>query len=363
VRALFTFAGGAGHLNPLLPIAAAARAAGHPVAVSGKPSVLASAELEGFTVFGTGAENDAAQTERTPLVPIDPEREDRLLREGFAGRVAHRRVEDLLAVAADWHPDVVVCDEFDFGAMIAADRLGLRHATVLVNASGSFVRPELLAEVLEVARPARDVVFNPFPPGFRDPRYPLPATAHNVRLQTAGPATVPEGRPLVYFSLGTIFDLESGDLFERVVAALGTLPVDAVATVGRRLDPLALGPAPANVRIERYIQHAELLPSCSLVVSHGGSGSVLGALSHGVPLVVLPLGADQPLNADRCRETGVGRVVDAVTADPAAIAEAIAAVLADPSYRLAAERLQAELNAFAPPAGAIGLLEQLQPLR
>lgn len=363
VRALFTFAGGAGHLNPLLPVAAAANAAGHPVAVTGKPSVIASAELDGFTLFGSGAENDAAQTERSALAPIDREREDRLLREGFAGRVARRRVDDLLAIAADWNPDVIVCDEFDFGAMQAAERLGVPHATVLVNASGSFVRAELIAEVLEVANPARHLVLNPFPPGFRDPRYRLPPTAHGIRLHTATRATAAAARPRVYFSLGTIFDLESGDLFERVIEALGTLQIDAVTTVGRRLDPRMLGPTPANVRIERYVPQQEILPSSSLVVSHGGSGSVLGALTHGLPLVVLPLGADQPLNADRCHATGVGRVVDAATADPALIAEAISGVLADPSYRTAAQRLQAELAEFAPPAAAVRLLERLHPLR
>jgi UDP:flavonoid glycosyltransferase YjiC (YdhE family) len=363
VRALFTFAGGAGHLNPLLPIAAAARAAGHTVAVSGKPSVVESTDLHGFAVFGTGAENDAAQSARSPLAPIDPEREDRVLREGFGERVARRRVDDLLAVAAEWRPELIVCDEFDFGAMMAAERFHIPHATVLVNASGSFVRPEILAEVLEVASPARHLVLNPFPPGFRDPRYPLPPTAHGVRLHTAAPTTTPASRPRVYFSLGTIFDLESGDLFERVLEALGTLPIDAVATVGRRLDPLELGPAPANVRVERYVPQDEILPSCSLVVSHGGSGSVLGALTHGLPLVVLPLGADQPLNADRCHASGAGCVVDAVTADPALIAGAISGVLADPSYRTAAQRLQAELAAFGPPAAAVRLLEGLHRLR
>ena len=56
-------------------------------------------------------------------------------------------------------------------------------------------------------------------------------------------------------------------------------------------------------------------PALRLVVSHGGSGSVVGALAHGLPMVLLPLGADQPQNARRCAELGVARVLDAVRGD------------------------------------------------
>ena len=318
---------------------------------------------DGFAVFGTGAENDAAQSERSPLAPIDPDREDRVLREGFGERVARRRVDDLLAVAADWRPDLIVCDEFDFGAMMAAERLGIPHATVLVNASGSFVRPEILAEVLEVASPARHLVLNPFPPGFRDPRYPLPPTAHGVRLHPAAPSRGCR-EPRVYFSLGTIFDLESGDLFERVLEALGTLPIDAVATVGRRLDPLALGPTPANVRVERYVPQDEILPSCSLVVSHGGSGNVLGALTHGLPLVVLPLGADQPLNADRCRAHGCR--VRCGRCDRGSIAHRWGDLRRSRGSVVphgSASDCRPSSPRSAPPAAAVRLLERLHRLR
>jgi MGT family glycosyltransferase len=164
-------------------------------------------------------------------------------------------------------------------------------------------------------------------------------------------------RPRVYFTLGTIFDLESGDLFERVISALAGLDVDAVATIGTRLDPSTFS-APPNVRVEQYVPQDRILASSDLVVSHGGSGSVLGAIAFGLPLVVLPLGADQPHNADRCDATGIGRVVDA-TASSDEIAEAIGAVLADPSYRAAAGRLRDELDGFASPHEAVRFVEAL----
>jgi UDP:flavonoid glycosyltransferase YjiC (YdhE family) len=85
------------------------------------------------------------------------------------------------------------------------------------------------------------------------------------------------GRPLVYVTLGTIFNTESGDLLARILAGARELPVDVVATVGRSLDPAELGPQPANVRVERFAPQAELLPRCAVAVTHAGSGSVAGA--------------------------------------------------------------------------------------
>ncbi len=274
-----------------------------------------------------------------------------------------------------------MCDEIDFGSMVAAERLGLPYATVLVIASGSFVRTELLAGALNELRAehglppdsglamlSRYLVLSPFPPSYRDPAFPLLAPAHSLRplaLGAAGDNTAPPwiavlpGAPTVYFTLGTVFNMESGDLFARVLAGLRDLPINLVVTVGRHIDPEEFGPQPANVHIERYIPQALLLPHCSLVVSHGGSGSVIGALAHGLPMVLIPMGADQPLNAARCEALGVGRVLDAVKATPDTVREAVSNALADPTYRRAAERLRDEIAALPGPPHAVTLLERL----
>jgi UDP:flavonoid glycosyltransferase YjiC (YdhE family) len=267
----------------------------------------------------------------------------------------------------------VVCDEADFGSMIAAERLGLPHATVLVMAAGSFVRAEVIGEALNDLRAAhglppdlglemlyRHLALSPFPPGFRDPAFALPASAHAFRATEAPAISArPPGPPLVYLTLGTVFNLESGDLFSRTLAGLRTLPINVVATVGEDIDPAELGPQPANVRIERYIPQELILPECSLVVSHGGSGSVLGALAHGLPMVLIPMGADQPLNAARCEQLGVGRALDPIAASPGSVGEAASIVLADPGYRRASERFQAEIAALPGPAHAVRLVEML----
>jgi UDP:flavonoid glycosyltransferase YjiC (YdhE family) len=286
-----------------------------------------------------------------------------------------------LALCAAWQPDLLVCDEIDFGAVVAAERFGLPHATVLVIAAGSFVRKEVIGEPLNELRAehglspdpdltmlSRFLVLSPFPPSYRDPAFPLPATAHAIRPLTLAAAqddAVPpwmvhlNGAPTVYFTLGTVFNLESGDLFERVLAGLRDLSINIIATVGREIDPAEFGQQSANIQIARYIPQSLVLPHCAAVVSHGGSGSVIGALAHGLPMVLIPMGADQPYNAARCAELGVARILDAVEATPEAVREAVSTVLADPTYRHNAERLRHEIAALPGPAHAVMLLERL----
>ncbi len=373
MRLIFTFIGGSGHFLPLVPVARAAAAAGRTVAFGCGPSMRATVEAAGFTVFplGTGA---AVAPARLPLRPLDSAREDDEFRDRFVRGAAARRVPQILALCADWRPDVVVCDEADFGSMLAAERLGLPHATVLVMAAGSFVRAEVVGEALNDLRAAhglppdpglemlyRHLALSPFPPGFRDPAFPLPATAHSFRTTEAPAISArPPGPPIVYFTLGTVFNLESGDLFSRTLAGLRDLPVNVVATVGEGIDPAEFGPQPANVRIERYIPQESILPKCSLVVSHGGSGSVLGALAHGLPMVLIPMGADQPLNAARCEQLGVGRALDPIAATPASVGEAVSIALADLRYRRVAERFRDEIAALPGPGQAVHLLECLR---
>ncbi|HEU4324864.1 MAG TPA: glycosyltransferase [Roseiflexaceae bacterium] len=380
MRLLFTFTGGSGHFEPLVPIARAAVAAGHSVAFAGQAVMVPAVEAAGFTAFATGGATFMSTPKRLPLLKLDMEREERDLREGFAGRVAPERAQAVLELCADWRPDLLVCEEIDFGPMIAAERLGLPHATVQVIAAGSLVRPDVVAAPLDALRaahglppdpglamPGRYLFLSPFPPSYRDPAFPLPPGARVLRPAARAEATPPvrpwtpalPDAPTIYFTLGTVFNVESGDLFERALAGLRQLPLNVIVTVGRELDPAVFGPQPAHIQIARYIPQAALLPHCAAVVSHGGSGSVMGTLAHGLPMVLLPMGADQPLNAARCAALGVARVLDALEATPADVRDAVAAVLADPRPRRAAERLRDEIAALPGPESAVPLLERL----
>jgi UDP:flavonoid glycosyltransferase YjiC (YdhE family) len=380
MRILLTFAGGRGHLEPLIALARAAEAARHTVAFVGRPWMREQVEVAGFAAFDAGSDVGLAPV-RLPLAEADLEQDMRDVGSGFARRVGSGRAADLLPLYAEWRPDVVVCEEFDFGAMVMAERLGVAHATVLISATGAFVRREFVAGPLDVVRMehglssdpglemlSRLLVLTPFPPSLRDPGLPLPPTAHHVRLSTLDAAqdeTAPpwltrkRDTPTVYVTLGTVYNMESGDLFQRVLAGLRDLAVQVVVTVGRDLDPRELGAPPENVHVERFIPQAVLLPHCDVVVSHAGSGSVLGALTHGLPMVLVPIGADQSLNAGRCRALGVAEVLDAVRATPEMIGAAVSNVLADSKAREVAASIRHEISAMPGPEHAVTLLERL----
>ncbi|MBB4679268.1 glycosyltransferase [Crossiella cryophila] len=235
MRILFTFAGGNGHFDPLTPLAAAALAAGHTVAFASGPGLRAVVAAAGFTAFavGSGSPDNAAAI--TALAPLDPERERRDLREGFARRLTGERLPGLLDLLAQWQPDVLVRDETDYAAAIAADRLGLPCASMTCMPAGGFATDAVVGGPLHEWRAAqglppdpgldmlRHLVLTGLPLSFRDPADPLPATARAFRPLLPRPRTeVPDwvipGRPGFYFTLGTIFNRESGDLFTRALA-------------------------------------------------------------------------------------------------------------------------------------------------
>jgi UDP:flavonoid glycosyltransferase YjiC (YdhE family) len=128
-------------------------------------------------------------------------------------------------------------------------------------------------------------------------------------------------------------------------------------TVGRATDVASLGRVPANVHIEAWVSQDDVLATAALVVCHGGSGTTFGALAAGVPLVMVPLFADQPANARAVARAGAGLVVmpgaggqDKMGAlepeDVPRIRAAIESVLGNESIRAAASHIAAEMRAF-----------------
>lgn len=337
VRVLFTCIGGPGHLNPLLPISQAMTDVGHTVLWATSESLGGCIRHAGFAFHQLGSPTAVKRREREPLRTVDAERSDQEVRENFADRATRSRLPHVWSLMRDWQPGVVVCDEFDFATMLAAEQVGVPHASVLVTAAGLQIRPDVVGEPLRKIRTewglptdpdlrmlGRYLRLSPFPPTFRAPdarRYGTERVIRPPMPEQAGPlpnwASVRAGAPRVYFTLGTEFGMESGDLFERVLAGLRELPINLLMTVGRHIDPAEFGPQPKHVRIAQYMPQHEILPHCDVAISHGGSGSVTGALAHGVPMALLPLGVDQPTNAKRCTKLDAAVELDAVAATPA----------------------------------------------
>lgn len=125
VRVLFTCIGGPGHLNPLLPVARAVADRGHEVLWATSGALQGLVERAGFPFHRLGPAPDDAPRTRTPLLVPDTRRSEDEVREGFARRGTRSRSPLERALMREWRPDLVVCDEFDFATMLAAEGLGV----------------------------------------------------------------------------------------------------------------------------------------------------------------------------------------------------------------------------------------------
>ena len=173
-------------------------------------------------------------------------------------------------------------------------------------------------------------------------RYAGPQLDDAPSAASRNPWAIPSGRPLVLVGLSSTVMRQEG-LLQRIADALGQLHVQGLITTGPAVDPAVIT-APPQVTVARWVRHADVLPDCSLVITHGGHGTVMKALAAGVPLLVVPLGRDQPDNAARVVHAGAG-IRLRKNARVTALRAAISRVIEDPRYRAAAVRMAGRLAA------------------
>lgn len=133
-------------------------------------------------------------------------------------------------------------------------------------------------------------------------------------------------------------------------------PLHRRVTVGRATDMRAPGPVSANVHVEALVPQVDVLAEATAVICHDGSGTTFGALAAGLKLVIVPMFADQPANARPVASAEAGIAVTPTGAPTAAsrryaprrpgIRRALESLLADNSYRQAAQGIAAELSAL-----------------
>ncbi len=152
----------------------------------------------------------------------------------------------------------------------------------------------------------------------------------------------PSQAPLVLASLSTTYQAAERYL-QVLIDALGRLPVQAVVTTGAGYDVTELCPLPENVIVCPYVPHGALLDRAALMITHSGHGSVMAALTHGVPLLCVPFARDQRDVAIRAAATGAAVTLRPTGLTARKLARAIQRVLEQPDYREAAQRMQASL--------------------
>jgi UDP:flavonoid glycosyltransferase YjiC (YdhE family) len=393
VRVLFSVHPAAGHLHPLVPVARALSDVGHDVAVASAPSFRPEVESFGLEHVGAGLDwliSDQSTWDAFPPMPPPGPAFPAWVVLTLADITTRRMVPDLLAIAGEWSPDLIVREGMECGGAVAAERLGIPHASVAGNAYAAVDSPAInyfpgnrlmLAEPLarhreqfglppdpEVRMPFRHLHMCFTPPAWDGASAPRPPNIRFLRhVSTLSPgARLPDwverlpDRPTVLASLGTVFNKTPGVL-EAIVRALAEEPVNVIVAIGRDVDPARFGPQPDHVRLEAYVPQALLLPHCAAFVTHGGFNSVKEALSEGVPMVVVPISADQPYSAERCAELGVGVTVAAGDRSADAIRDVVRRVLGEPGFRAAARDFQAEMAALPGPERMVELLEELRP--
>ncbi|WP_179948854.1 nucleotide disphospho-sugar-binding domain-containing protein [Mesorhizobium erdmanii] len=179
----------------------------------------------------------------------------------------------------------------------------------------------------------------------------------------ASPWSTDDDRPLVLAGFSTSFQ-DHAAVLQRVIDASASLPVRLLVTLGGSIEPSELAPAP-NTVVVRSAPHLEILKEASLVVTHGGHGTVIAVLLHRLPMLIIPHGRDQADNAVRVTERGAGLTLSR-TAPTETIRAALVRQLNDPAFRLAAgalgdavdaewraSTLIADLEALARPLGKL----------
>jgi UDP:flavonoid glycosyltransferase YjiC (YdhE family) len=184
------------------------------------------------------------------------------------------------------------------------------------------------------------------------------APPHVVHAGPLGVHVAPASdRSRVLLTFSTTVMAGQAALIERLCAAVAELDLRPTLTLGLALGRNAVQ-VPDAVEVVPFGDHDQLLPECALVVTHGGLGTVLRALAHGVSLLIVPLGRDQAFNGGRVEALGAGIALP-FDAPPQRIRAALAVLRSDASYRVAAERARSRIAAGRPDRSAREALEAL----
>jgi UDP:flavonoid glycosyltransferase YjiC (YdhE family) len=386
MRVLCTCLPGHGHFNPMLALAQGLARAGHDVAFATAADFCPHVEETGFAAFPAGmplaVQIDRARR-RYPAQDalVAMERFEQFVPRMLAGVAAPARVADLVPVVEDWKPALLVHDETEFAGPVAAAAAGIPWADQSVGILRPRAMARLAGETLAPLCLQYGVDVGPFgglfrylyidvaPPSLQSPEIVGVPVAHQVQNATIEPGAegdalpgwvreLPPGRPVIYVSLGTVFNARAQAVFAAVLEGLRDEPVTVIVTVGADNDPADFGPQPEHVHVERFIPQSLLLPYCDAVVNQGGT-AILPILAHGLPLLLLPQGANQFHNAEACVAAGVGRRLLPAEVSPQTVRDGVRALLDDPALRDAAGRVQRELDDMPGPEHGVALLERL----
>jgi UDP:flavonoid glycosyltransferase YjiC (YdhE family) len=400
VRILFASAPGYGLTLPLVPLIWAARAAGHEVllATTSEMAIVGpAAGLPGHDVYpDRDVWGDLMHRVTGGGEPSDdlPEEHRLAARAGNPfGLFTVTMTEGTVDAGRAFGADLVAYPSDHAAGMLTAAALGVPALEVGNRVSWSMRDVDWRAghdgfgdsEVTTLVREKLDIPGTPVPVARIDPRppsmgglrhdeaplderdgapwWPMRFVPYNGGTVVPEWALHPPERPRVAVTLGTVVPAVNGlSSLAVVLEALGGTDVEVVLAAGTA-DLSELGDLPGNVRSVGYLPLSSFLPTCAAIVHHGGSGSTAAPLFYGVPQLVLPSFADNPLAAARVVERGVGLSHDPATLDVGTLRASLWRLLTEEAFATAAGEVRAEMATQPSPAAVVERLTQVNGIR
>lgn len=377
ISVLFTTMPQHSHFHALLPIGLELRDAGHRVAFATAPAFCARITAASMSVYPVGPDFTFADT-----VATFSEMKGQDL---YAARVAcinpvvfKETLHDLLRVIKWWQPDLLVSEVNEITGVAAAELSGLpfvRHGVgmaapskrQLANGAIDVLRADVgLPDDPEFSWLHRYLLLDNRPRSLRLTDEYI-SVRHDIRPVQCdefigGPVPdwlerLPE-RTTVYATLDSVFHRKP-QVLERVIDDLALEDVNVIVAVGENRDAEQLESRAPNVHVTRCLPQSRLLSRVDVVVSHGGFNTFMGALSHGLPSVMVPMTAENVANARVCLEAGVGWALQGDKLRKGQVRRAVRRVLTDPSYRARAQDLKEEIDMMPGPERVVPVLEWL----
>ncbi|RZQ66063.1 activator-dependent family glycosyltransferase [Amycolatopsis suaedae] len=421
MRVLFTVFASSSHFTLLVPLAWALRSAGHEVRVASQPDLTGAINDAGLTAVPVGGDLDLADSIRDAKRPDGswPEETYRFgetdpakltwdyvhatfgIYSGFVGEWFSNDevIADLADFARFWKPDLVIWDALTFAGPLTARLCGAAHARMvfgvdylaqmrsvfhrLAATQPEHLRTDPLAHWLgyklrQHARPGEPTRFDeelllgqasidPMPPWIQLDTGIDYRTMHYVpyggRSGFPSAALEPPRRPRVLLTLGLAnraLGLPALPLAELLDGVAG-LDVEVIATLDQgQIDSVAA--IPDNVRPVPFVALDVVLPSCSAIVHHLGTGSTLAAIGCGVPQLCVRdtmLFWGEDVVAARLADRGAALVVDEREITAQLVHDSLHRIVTEPAFRASALRLQAEMRTFPSPVRLVPELEAL----